>query len=76
MWPEEQDEIAELIRQSRRELGITFVVIEHKLSFLLGVAERAIALTFGRTIAEGDPRDVLATPEVEAAYLGTRASHA
>jgi branched-chain amino acid transport system ATP-binding protein len=76
MWPEEQDQIAELIRQSRRELAVTFVVIEHKLSFLLDVAERAIALAFGRTIAEGKPRDVLATPEVEAAYLGTRESHA
>jgi branched-chain amino acid transport system ATP-binding protein len=76
MWPEEQEQIAELIRQSRHDLGVTFVVIEHKLSFLCGVAERAIALTFGRTIAEGPPRDVLATPAVEAAYLGTSTSHA
>lgn len=76
MWPEEQDQIAQLIKQCQRDLGVTFVVIEHKLAFLLEVAERAIALAFGNTIAEGQPRDVLATPEVEAAYLGTRESHA
>jgi len=50
--------------------GITIVWIEHVVHALLSVATRLIVLESGRMIAEGDPREVMASPEVKRSYLG------
>ncbi len=65
-------EIATLIPliEQLRDRGITLIMIEHRLRELFRVADRVMALTFGRKIAEGPPETVLDHPEVRAAYLG------
>jgi branched-chain amino acid transport system ATP-binding protein len=50
--------------------GITIVWIEHIVHALLSVVSRLMVLEFGRKIAEGEPRAVMAEPEVRRSYLG------
>ena len=40
---------------------------------LLAVVERLIVLNFGSKIAEGEPRAVMASPEVREIYMGIAA---
>lgn len=65
-------EVGELIEKVR-ELhadGITIVWIEHIVHALIAVVGRIMAMSFGRKIAEGDPRDVMASAAVREVYLG------
>ena len=69
-----EGEVADLvgtIRRLRAE-GVTIVWIEHIVHALVSVVDRLVAMSFGRKLAEGDPRVVLADPAVQAVYLGTQ----
>ncbi len=59
-------EIVMKIRQS----GITCLVVEHVLKFLMGVSDRVMCINFGQEIVTGRPHEVMSHPEVIAAYLG------
>jgi branched-chain amino acid transport system ATP-binding protein len=52
------------------DLGVGVVVVEHDVSLVLALCSRLYVLEFGRCIAQGGTADVVATPEVRAAYLG------
>jgi branched-chain amino acid transport system ATP-binding protein len=65
----EADVLVEIIRELRRR-QITIVWIEHIVHVLVQVAERLICMDAGRIIADGEPRAVMAHPEVVSAYLG------
>jgi branched-chain amino acid transport system ATP-binding protein len=56
-----------------RRAGVSIVWIEHIVHALLSVADRIVALNFGRKLIEGDPRTVMASPEVRDVYLGVEA---
>lgn len=51
--------------------GCAVVAIEHVLPAIVDLATRVQVLDFGRTIAEGSPREVLRDPIVIGAYMGT-----
>jgi branched-chain amino acid transport system ATP-binding protein len=53
--------------------GLTIIMVEHRLRELFRVADRVIALNFGRKIADGSPQEVMESEAVKAAYLGTEA---
>ena len=65
----EVDEILDILFKLN-ESGITIIMIEHIMHAVMRFSERVVCLDAGRKIADGDPQDVIATPEVRKAYLG------
>ncbi|MEJ0011659.1 MAG: ABC transporter ATP-binding protein [Bauldia sp.] len=65
----EVHELIALIRELNGG-GMTIVWIEHIVHALLSVVGRLMVLEFGRKIAEGEPRSVMAEPDVQRSYLG------
>lgn len=65
-------EVEELIGEIRRlkEMGVTIVWIEHIVHALLEVVDRIAVIQFGRNLCDGDPREVMNSPEVQACYMG------
>ena len=61
--------LAELLNQLRAE-GMTMLLVEHDMSFVMGLVDRLVVLDFGSKIAEGAPAAIKADPAVLAAYLG------
>ena len=53
--------------------GIAIIWIEHIVQALLAVVDRLVVLNFGRKVAEGEPRAVMASAEVREIYLGIAA---
>jgi len=64
--------LADLLRKLRTE-GVTIVLVEHDMGFVMDIAERIVVLDFGTKIAEGSADEVRANPAVIAAYLGVAA---
>ncbi len=65
-------EIHELIEilQGIREQGISIIWIEHIVHALTSFVERLMVINFGAKIADGDPKEVMALPEVHEIYMG------
>lgn len=72
--PEIETSIGLIRRTAAR--GITIVLIEHVLTFLMSLSQHLMVLNQGRVLAAGDPRSVIADQRVVEAYLGTRRSAA
>ena len=64
-----QERLAGLLAELHSE-GMTLVVVEHNLHFLLALAEHILVLIHGELLTEGTPAEVRSNPAVISAYLG------
>lgn len=67
---DEKDQLVELIRRIRRDLGITVFLIEHDMGLVMKVSEKIVVIDYGQKIAEGTAEEVKNNPRVIEAYLG------
>ena len=65
----EKEGLAVLLRQLRSE-GLTILVVEHDMGFIMDLVDRIVVLDFGERLAEGTPQQIQSDPRVLDAYLG------
>lgn len=67
--PAEIDQLVELIDKIRKR-GVSVLVIEHLMEFVMGISDRIVVMNYGMKIFDGTPEAAQADPQVIAAYLG------
>jgi len=68
----EKQRLAALLRELR-DGGMSVLLVEHDMGFVMDLADRVVVLDFGTKIAEGTPEAIKTDPEVIKAYLGVAA---
>ena len=67
-------ELRETIRELNGLRGAGILVVDHDLSFILGLCQRIYVLDAGRIIAVGTPTEIVSNPAVIEAYIGASAA--
>jgi branched-chain amino acid transport system permease protein len=66
----EKKALGELV-QTLRGSGLSILLVEHDMEFVMGLVDRLIVMNFGEKLAEGSPQEIRAKPAVIEAYLGS-----
>ena len=53
-----------------KDSGVTIIWIEHIVHALTAVVDRLVVLYGGALIGDGDPREVIKSPQVQEIYMG------
>jgi ABC-type branched-subunit amino acid transport system ATPase component len=65
----EKQQLAELLARLKKE-GMSVLLVEHDMDFVMNVTDHLVVLVFGTKIAEGTPDQISVNPAVLEAYLG------
>lgn len=65
----EKQALSELLKQLKSE-GMSVLLVEHDMDFVMGITDRLVVMEFGSKIAEGLPTEIQNNEAVLAAYLG------
>jgi ABC-type branched-subunit amino acid transport system ATPase component/branched-subunit amino acid ABC-type transport system permease component len=63
-------ELANLVKRLAGDWGMSILLVEHDVSFVMSVCDHIVVLDFGREISRGEPGEVRSDPAVVASYLG------
>ena len=66
----EKKALADLLRTLRAD-GMTILLVEHDMDFVMRLADRIVVLDFGKKLAEGVPAEIQSNRAVQEAYLGS-----
>jgi branched-chain amino acid transport system ATP-binding protein len=68
--PEEGQAYCNRLKEMRRELGLTIIMIEHHVPLVLGTSDYVYVLESGQLLAEGTPEEIRTNRHVAEAYMG------
>jgi branched-chain amino acid transport system ATP-binding protein len=68
--------VLDLIAALKQDASKIILLVEHKMDVVRSLADRIIVLHNGKLVADGKPADVMASPVVQEAYLGSFAERA
>ena len=63
--------VLDLIAQLKQDTAKIILLVEHKMDVVRSLADRIIVLHNGKLVADGKPAEVMASPVVQEAYLGS-----
>lgn len=63
-------DLANVIRQINKTLGITIFLVEHDMGLVMSICDTVCAISFGKMLSIGTPKEIQENPEVRKAYLG------
>jgi len=70
IYPKLAEEVFYYFTEMKNKLGVTFVIIEHRLELVLPYVDYVYAMARGKIVSEGGPEKVLNDPTVIESYLG------
>ncbi|GMV02664.1 MAG: ABC transporter ATP-binding protein [Burkholderiales bacterium] len=70
MTPDETRAVVALVRQLAESTQYTFLITEHDMDVVFGLAQRIVVMHHGRVLAQGSADEIRASREVREAYLG------
>jgi branched-chain amino acid transport system ATP-binding protein len=66
----ETEELTALIKRISKEYEVTIFLVEHDMSLVMDVCDHICAISFGKKLAYGTPKEIQDSKEVQEAYLG------